>query len=101
MYLYKYLFKGPDRTRFTIQSSATASSEENEAPTNEIDDYITGWYLSATEAAWRILAFNITSKQPGVTSIQVHLPGMNFAQMRRTNSQSSGASKVLRYFARP
>ena len=96
MYLYKYLFKGPDWTRFAIQSL-----RENETPTNEIDDYITGRYLSATEAAWRILAFNITSKQPGVTSIQVHLPGMNFAQMRRTNSQSSGASKVLRYFARP
>ena len=38
MYLYKYLFKGPDRTRFTIQNSATA----NEEPANEIDDYITG-----------------------------------------------------------
>ena len=100
MYLYKYLFKGPDRTRFAIQSSATASSRGDEEPSNEIDDYITGRYLSATEAAWRTLAFNITCKQPGVTSIQAHLPGMNFAQMKYMNSQSSGASKLLCYFAR-
>ena len=100
MYLYKYLFKGPDRTKFVIQNSTTTSSEGNKTPTNEIDDYVTGRYLSATEAAWRILAFNITWKQPAVTSIQVHLLGMNFAQMRCTSGQSSGASKLLHYFAR-
>ena len=41
MYLYKYLFKGPDRTRFIIQNFITASNEEDEVPANEIDDYIT------------------------------------------------------------
>ena len=42
MYLYKYLFKGPDRTKFVIQNSTTTSSRGNEAPMNEIDNYITG-----------------------------------------------------------
>lgn len=48
MYLYKYLFKGPDRMMFTISS---ADSDKG----NEISNYINARYLSASEATWQIL----------------------------------------------
>ena len=54
MYLYKYLFKGPDRTKFAVR--------EQDEPVNEIDDYVSGRYLSATEASWRILGYDVTRR---------------------------------------
>lgn len=92
MYLYKYLFKGPDRTFFTM-------SAEDEV--DEIQDYIDARYLSASEAAWRILEYNITRKEPAVKSLSIHLPCQQLSQMYRRNGSQSTASTLLRYFARP
>ena len=101
MYLYKYLFKGPDRSNFAL-AWGQPQSQADDAESNEFDDYINGRYLSATEAAWRILAFDITRKSPAVVSIPVHLPNGNFGQMRRgVTSVESSSSKLLRYFTRP
>ncbi|RPB02901.1 hypothetical protein L873DRAFT_1732425, partial [Choiromyces venosus 120613-1] len=58
MYLYKYLFKGPDWTLFNIMSDEFH---------DEIADYIDTRYLSASEAAWQILEYNISRKEPSVT----------------------------------
>src|SRR5947209_3931955 len=67
MYLYKYLFKGPNRTRFTVQAQNTQdpNSEEEEA-VDEIKDYVAACYLSTTETAWQILSYHITRKEPAV-----------------------------------
>jgi hypothetical protein len=48
LYLFKYLFKGVDYAWFHIRDSDDD---------NAIDQYIKGQYLSALEAAWRILAY--------------------------------------------
>ena len=99
MYLYKYLFKGPDRSNFAL---TWGQPQPDEAESNKFDDYINGQYLSATEAAWRILAFDIMRKSPAVVSIPVHLPNGNFGQMRRgITSVKSSSSKLLHYFTRP
>ncbi len=99
MYLYKYLFKGPDRSKFALTWGQPKTDDDE---VNEFDDYIAGRYLSATEAAWRILAFDITRKSPAVVSIPIHLPDRNFGQMRRgVTYKDSLSSKLLRYFARP
>ena len=78
IYLYKYLFKSPDYTWFTIWEQNISSEEK---PVDEIKDYVAARYLSATEAAWRILSYHITRKEPAVTSIYIHLPSTNFARM--------------------
>jgi len=56
-YLYKYLFKSPNRTLVNIISDEFY---------DKINDYIEAWYLSASEAAWRILEYNISRKEPSV-----------------------------------
>ena len=55
--LFKYLFKGPDRARFNIHSLG-GSMEEVDIP-DEFKDYLNGRYLSASEAVYRILGFEI------------------------------------------
>jgi hypothetical protein len=63
MYLFKYLFKGPDQTHFVL---CAMSSPEGDEITNEFQDYINGCYLSASETVYWILQFNIVTKRPGV-----------------------------------
>ena len=92
MYLYKYLFKGPDRTLFNITSNEFH---------DETADYIDARYLSASEAAWRILEYNISRKEPVVKVLSIHLPQQHLSQMYRTNNSQSAATTLLRYFARP
>ena len=95
MYLYKYMFKGPDHSFFHIPHPQELSNPTE--PINEIKDYIDGRYLSAPEAAWRILGFHLTNKIPSVRSLTIHLPGENIPQFLKEES----ASSLIRYFNRP
>src|SRR4051812_46970585 len=90
MYLYKYLFKGPDRTRFTVGEQN--AQEPNSEIVNEIEDYIAALYLSASEAAWQILSFHITRKELDMSSIYIHLPNTNFSRRYQTDQPSSSGS---------
>lgn len=76
-------------------------NSETETQVNEIDDYINGRYLLSSEAALRILQFNITQKSPAVTTLAVHLPNQNLRQIYRKNSTEPGGSTLVRYFAPP
>ena len=97
MYLYKYLFKGPDYTTFHI----TGQESEDEIEHDEFKDYIHGRYLSSSEAVWRIFNYHITQQTPAVKPLRVHLPHQQLCQMHRKNTSESGASQLLRYFCRP
>ena len=93
-YLFKYVHKMTDRATFAIQS------EDNTF--NEIDMFWTGRYLSAGEAAWRVLGFHVTRKDPGVSSLPVHLESSTrHYQYFRKNGNSSKLSLLNRYFRRP
>jgi hypothetical protein len=93
LYLYKYLFKGQDTTRFDIAIEAE--------PRQEIDDFQIGRYLSSSEAAWRILNYNITSTRPSVTAYSLHLPEQQLGQMWRARGPGSSVTPLLRYLHRP
>ncbi|CAM9926560.1 unnamed protein product, partial [Phaeothamnion confervicola] len=72
-YLYKYVYKGSDRAR--VQLTRTDATEETAADANdEIREYISGRYLSATEAAYRLLEFRMHAEVPNVVQLAVHLP---------------------------
>ncbi|CAG8496235.1 7053_t:CDS:2 [Cetraspora pellucida] len=122
MYLYKYIFKGPDCTKFTISNanndvnqpnSQISVTTHNTFPTadgnyppaqrqsvNEFKDYINGRYLSAPEAAWRIFRYHVTSTNPPVQALPIHLPNSNISQYSRLYNPSSSASLLDRYFLR-
>ncbi|THH15989.1 hypothetical protein EW146_g4564 [Bondarzewia mesenterica] len=69
---------------------------------DDIQDYVKGRYLSAPEAAWRILGYDTTRKEPSVTCLPIHLPGENRPQFCRVDmSNTSSTSFLDRYFLRP
>lgn len=97
-YLYKYLYKGPDRASFAVNDMDDTSQPLQRV--SEIDNYQKARYLSAPEAAWRILGFEITRKEPSVESLPVHLPERNTPQFHRAGGRST-ASLLDHYFLRP
>lgn len=97
-YLYKYLYKGPDTTYFTL--SDEAENPQQPIPRDEVRDYQKARYLSAPESAWRILGFKITRKEPAVECLPVHLPHRNIPQFRQAGGQRSSTSSLDRYFLR-
>ena len=92
LYLYKYLFKGVDRSKYTV---------DEEEPPDEFRDYQAARYLSSAEAAYRILAFEITRKIPAVYSFGLHLPGRQLGKMAGPEGAGSMMSPLLIYLARP
>lgn len=116
-YLFKYIHKGiyrmflyslhhlinhllgPDRTRFRIATTSGSAGER----VDEIEEYYSARYLSAMEATWRILGFHITLKDPGVSSLPIHLPSStsHHQYARNSGTHNQSLSLLERYFLRP
>ncbi|KAK4702244.1 ATP-dependent DNA helicase PIF1, partial [Phenoliferia sp. Uapishka_3] len=88
-YSYKYMYKGVDQASVRI----TADGEPAGA---HPDDYFNARYLSACEADWRIMAYNVSKKEPSVKCLYLHLPDMQRHQYKR-NSGSSTVSDLTHY----
>lgn len=69
---------------------------------DEIKAMQTGRYLSAGEAAWRIMGFHITSIYPAVSGLPVHTQGsLRHRQYHRKDGSESSMTDLERYFVRP
>lgn len=100
LYLFKYLFKGPDRTRFSLHA-LSSPQDENEL-VDEYEDYVSGRYLSSSEAVYRIFGYDTVRKRPAVRCLSVHLEGKNLPRMHHPVAPGSTAmSDLLWYFQRP
>ena len=100
MYPYKYLFKGPDQTRFRFETTADGSSTA--VVDDEFHEYISGRYLLSSKAVYRIFSFNLTSKRPLVRCLPVHLEHTQLGQMKqRRGDEQSFMSDLLWSFRRP
>ena len=102
MYLYKYLYKGPEIVRYGIQVGADSS--------DKIECYKRARYISATDAAWRIMGFHVNRRDPAVRTLPVHLPGQDFvlfdedeaaAAAAAAGSVSRTVSPLDKYLCRP
>jgi len=58
-YVYKYVFKSPDHATVCV---------------DEINAFLSGRMLSASEAAWRLLGLKLHKEFPSVFRLDVHLP---------------------------
>ena len=61
-YMYKYIYKGPDRTLLTL---------ENER--DECKAFLDSRYVSAPEACWKIFNFSLYDRSHSVVQLPVHL----------------------------
>ncbi|XP_072066848.1 uncharacterized protein [Arachis hypogaea] len=71
-YLFKYVNKGPDRVAVGVTKEAF--SGEDAQVIDEIKQFYDCRYLSACEAVWRTLAYDIHQRWPSVMRLTFHLP---------------------------
>jgi len=77
-YLYKYVYKGHDRAEVSVRRVVPSTSTEagtTDDLRDEINEYVDGRYISASEAACRIFGFDLHEITPSVHRLPVHLPG--------------------------
>lgn len=90
------MYQGPDNARYTVRNL------DDNSPIDEIEEFWNGRYLSAGEAAWRIMGYHVTQKTPAVTALPVHLPDSNkHRQYHRVDGSESKLSRLDHYFLRP
>jgi hypothetical protein len=74
-YLYKYVYKGHDRALVSVRPMEGGEGDGEQARVlDEVQAYIDGRYLSASEAAWRLFGFEMHEENPSVVRLAVHLP---------------------------
>jgi PIF1-like helicase/Helitron helicase-like domain at N-terminus/Helicase len=62
-YLFTYFYKGPPMASASLKN-----------PNDEVEKYLTGRYMTACEALWRILGFPLVYRNVPVMPLPVHLP---------------------------
>ena len=67
-YVIKYVTKGSDQVMFAVPPGG-------EQVVDEISAYQQNRYLSAMEAAWRLLSYPVHEHRPAVQKLAVHLGG--------------------------
>ncbi|XP_071681539.1 uncharacterized protein [Lolium perenne] len=70
-YLYKYIYKGHDRTSFNIDQP------DNDGNIDEIKRYVDARWVTPPEAMWRIFGFKLCDNSPSVLQLPLHLPYMH------------------------
>jgi hypothetical protein len=80
-YIYKYVYKGPDRAEIVI-----VPAEQEPSNPNEVQEYQRGRYVSASEASWRILQFPMHKEFPSVQRLPVHLPNQQQVSFDETGN---------------
>jgi hypothetical protein len=94
-YLFKYISKGTERIAANIartngpfnqvgtsnhQSSSSATTTPT--PVDEIKNFVDARYIGPHEACWRILKFDIHSRDPAVQILAIHLENMQRVTFR-------------------
>jgi hypothetical protein len=85
-YLYKYVYKGHNRALAVVEPKAgallattlqatTSGADGNNVPAarDEVQNYLNGRYVSASEACHRLFAFDLHDMHPNVYRLAVHL----------------------------
>ncbi|KAI5408976.1 hypothetical protein KIW84_054703 [Lathyrus oleraceus] len=70
-YLYKYVYKGPDRVAMEVHRGTGM---------DDIQQYVDTRWICAPEALWKIFKFTLYKLYPSVERLQIHLP--NHHQVR-------------------
>ncbi|XP_074327954.1 uncharacterized protein LOC141665870 [Apium graveolens] len=55
---------------------------------NEVNQYLDGRYVCASEAAWKIFGFDVHSRWPSVDRLPIHLPGNKYVSFRTCTTLS-------------
>ena len=99
-YLYKYIYKGGDRTSFTVDKA-----ENGEIVINEIKQYRDARCITPSEAVYRLFKFPLYKVWPPVLQLTVHLDGQHMviypekANLKNVaNSEKAKKTMLTEYF---
>ncbi|KAK6012895.1 hypothetical protein OSTOST_21927 [Ostertagia ostertagi] len=70
-YLYKYIYKGPDRARISIEGGGDTDANNN---VDEIRQHLNTRYVCAPQSIYRIFGYTMQDKSHTVCRLAVHLP---------------------------
>jgi hypothetical protein len=91
-YLYKYVYKGPDRARIRLHQGRPADEEDRD----EINDYWDARYVCAPEAAHRIFGFAMSDRSDVFTRLQVHQPGFETVRFEPGTEEAALEAATVR-----
>ncbi|SGY56066.1 BQ5605_C006g04106 [Microbotryum silenes-dioicae] len=81
-YLFKYVYKGPDRAVARVERAANGEgAREDEPVRDEINEFVEGRYISAPEAVHRLFGFSVGRVWPPVNRLPVHLENQQSVQI--------------------
>ena len=92
-YIFKYVHKGNDMATVEIARAEAAQNnnngQQNNGQQDEVKQFLEGRYISATEAAWRLLELPMYGIYPSVQRLAVHLPNEQHVTFRanQTNEE--------------
>jgi hypothetical protein len=99
-YLFKYFVKGVDMVRMAVPTIEVHGQQRHD----EFEEFERARYLSAAEASWRFLGFDVNCLEPAVTVYGVHAEGEDALIVGDGESLEEANGRVswlLRYFMRP
>jgi hypothetical protein len=79
-YLFKYIYKGHDRTFVAVRENGKKDANEN---VDEITDYKEARWVGPLEAMWRIYSFDLHQCHPLVQPLQCHLPNCHMVSFHK------------------
>jgi ATP-dependent DNA helicase PIF1 len=96
-YLYKYVYKGPDRADVAITRQSTRY-EDNPAPSgrprvrgelvDEITEFHSARWIGSAEAVWKMFSFGMGTMKPHVERLQIHLPDQQRVLFQPADNQA-------------
>ncbi|PIO56434.1 hypothetical protein TELCIR_22167, partial [Teladorsagia circumcincta] len=84
-YMYKYVYKGPDRAALHMTRTAGNGGET----VDEIDAFVNARYVCAPESAHRLFGFDLQTKSDTVCRLEVHLPGQEIVIFQRGQEEEA------------
>lgn len=103
-YLFKYCLKGHDTATMILrkkqQGNEASTSSSKPKSNDEIKNFLDGRYICASEAAWRLLGFDIHHRFPTVERLSVHLEGEKSVSFKQHENLQDVAEKAKKRFSK-
>jgi Helitron helicase-like domain at N-terminus len=88
-YLFKYVYKGHDRSEVTVQQTMPGV---NVIAPDEIKEYLDARYIGPPEACARIFGFKLSGTSHTVVPLAVHMPGAHLVTFSTNSSATAPPS---------